>query len=78
MPRFASALAAVACLGLVAVNQGCEDEAAETIELEVFPIEVRVEGPEGVDVGGIAIKFNKQDQRRTKADGTLRVGYQGS
>ncbi len=58
MRRFASQLAPLFAAGLVA---GCAQEPAETIELQVFPIEVRVEAPEGVDVGGVAIKFNRQD-----------------
>ncbi|MCB9647762.1 MAG: hypothetical protein H6730_14320 [Deltaproteobacteria bacterium] len=65
-------------LPLLLAVVGCEQEATETIALEVFPIEVAVEAPEGVDVSGVAVKFNRQDERRTKANGKLRVGYQGA
>ena len=62
---------------LLAVT-GCDRFAgSETITLEIFPVEVRVKGPPGANVGGIPVTFSHADRLVTNPKGRLRVNYQG-
>ena len=57
---------------------GCPEQTPQTIELEKYRVDVRLVGDRGLDLGGVVVRFNDQDQRRTRPDGALRVGYLGA
>lgn len=57
---------------------GCPERTPQTIELEKYRVDVQLVGAKGLDLGGVVVRFNDQDQRRTRPDGTLRVGYLGA
>ena len=66
-------------VALLAAATGCEGLLeSETVTLEIFPIEIRVSGPAGTDLGGIPVTFSHSDQLTTNEQGRLRVNYQGA
>ena len=66
-------------LSLLLLATGCDLLLeSQTIELEIFPVEVRVTAPAGVDVGGIPVTFSHSDRLTTNPQGRLRVNYQGA